>query len=38
MQKEYRPGSLRQKLFDADSPDISKRHPAFGYRGMFSGR
>ena len=38
MQKQYRPGSLRQKLFDVDAPDISKRHPAFGYRGMFTGR
>jgi FMN-dependent oxidoreductase (nitrilotriacetate monooxygenase family) len=36
MQKEYRPGTLRQKLFDTDTPDISQRHPAFGYRGMFS--
>ena len=36
MQKEYRSGTLRQKLFDADTPDISPRHPAFGYRGMFS--
>ena len=38
MQKEYRPGSLRQKLFDVNTADISKRHPAFGYRGMFSNR
>ncbi len=38
MQKEYRPGTLRQKLFDADTPDVSQRHPAFGYRGMFSSR
>ena len=38
MQKEYRPGTLRQKLFDAETPDISQRHPAFGYRGMFSSR
>jgi alkanesulfonate monooxygenase SsuD/methylene tetrahydromethanopterin reductase-like flavin-dependent oxidoreductase (luciferase family) len=36
LQKEYLPGTLRQKLFDADTPDISERHPAFGYRGMFS--
>ncbi|MEO3760141.1 LLM class flavin-dependent oxidoreductase [Mycobacterium sp. B14F4] len=36
MQKEYRPGTLRQKLFDTDAADISSRHPAFGYRGMFS--
>jgi long-chain alkane monooxygenase len=38
MQKEYRPGTLRQKLFDTDTPDISQHHPAFGYRGMFSTR
>ena len=36
MQKEYRPGTLRQKLFDTESPDVSERHPAFRYRGMFS--
>jgi phosphotransacetylase len=36
MQEEYRPGTLRQKLFDIDTPDICERHPAFGYRGMFS--
>ena len=36
MQKEYRSGTLRQKLFDTDAADISERHPAFGYRGMFS--
>ena len=36
MQKEYRTGTLRQKLFDTDNPDISIRHPASGYRGMFS--
>jgi len=36
MQSEYRPGTLRQKLFDTNSPGISERHPAFGYRGMFS--
>ncbi|KUI28374.1 monooxygenase [Mycobacterium sp. IS-1742] len=35
MQTEYRPGTLRQKLFDAATPDISERHPAHGYRGMF---
>lgn len=35
MQKEYRQGTLRQKLFDAEAPDISVRHPAHGYRGMF---
>jgi long-chain alkane monooxygenase len=38
MQKEYRPGTLREKLFDTDRPDISERHPAYGYRGMFSER
>lgn len=36
MQRDYRPGTLRQKLFDTDNPHISDRHPAFGYRGMFS--
>lgn len=36
MQREYRPGTLREKLFDKASPDISERHPAHGYRGMFS--
>jgi long-chain alkane monooxygenase len=35
MQRDYRPGTLRQKLFDTDNPHISERHPAFGYRGMF---
>lgn len=35
MQKEYRSGTLREKLFDADSGDINERHPAYGYRGMF---
>ena len=38
MQKDYRPGTLRQKLFDTDNPDISQHHPAFRYRGMFSTR
>lgn len=36
MQKEYRPGTLREKLFAVDTPDINERHPARGYRGMFS--
>jgi long-chain alkane monooxygenase len=36
MQREYRPGTLREKLFDTDHPHISERHPARGYRGMFS--
>ncbi len=35
MQTEYRPGTLREKLFDTATPDISARHPARGYRGMF---
>jgi hypothetical protein len=34
MQTEYRPGTLRQKIFDTDRPHISERHPAHGYRGM----
>lgn len=38
MQKEYRLGTLRQKLFDTDTAEISQHHPAFGYRGMFSSR
>lgn len=38
MQREYRPGTLREKIFDTDSPHVSHRHPAFGYRGMFSGK
>jgi hypothetical protein len=37
MQKEYCPGTLREKLFDAPTADISQRHPAYGYRGMFCG-
>jgi long-chain alkane monooxygenase len=36
MQREYGPGTLRQKLFDTDEPHISPRHPAFAYRGMYS--
>lgn len=36
MQKEYRPGTLREKLFGTTAADISERHPAYGYRGMFS--
>ncbi|MBX8691751.1 NtaA/DmoA family FMN-dependent monooxygenase [Mycobacterium sp. 20091114027_K0903767] len=35
MQKEYRRGTLREKLFDSPTPDINDRHPAYGYRGMF---
>lgn len=36
MQTEYRPGTLREKVFDTDSAGICDRHPAHGYRGMFS--
>lgn len=36
MQTEYRPGTLREKLF-GEGADISVRHPAYGYRGMFAG-
>src|SRR5271166_635542 len=35
MQRDYRQGTLRQKIFDVDSPDIAKTHPAYNYRGMF---
>jgi hypothetical protein len=35
MQREYRSGTLREKLFDTDDPHICERHPAFGYRGRF---
>jgi alkanesulfonate monooxygenase SsuD/methylene tetrahydromethanopterin reductase-like flavin-dependent oxidoreductase (luciferase family) len=35
MQKEYRSGTLREKLFEA-GPGIGERHPAHRYRGMFS--
>jgi long-chain alkane monooxygenase len=35
MQSEYRPGTLREKLFGTTSPDINQRHPAHSYRGMF---
>lgn len=38
MQTEYRPGTLREKLFDTDEAHISQRHPAYGYRGMFNRR
>lgn len=38
MQTQYRPGTLREKLFGADTPDISQRHPAHTYRGMFCGK
>jgi hypothetical protein len=34
MQSRYESGTLREKLFGA-SADISERHPAHGYRGMF---
>ncbi|MBX7446934.1 LLM class flavin-dependent oxidoreductase [Mycolicibacterium sp. 3033] len=36
MQTEYQPGTLREKLFGTTSAGISERHPAYGYRGMFS--
>lgn len=35
MQREYRSGTLREKLFDTDDAYISERHPARAYRGMF---
>jgi long-chain alkane monooxygenase len=35
MQQDYRQGTLRQKIFDVDAPDIAKTHPAYNYRGMF---
>ncbi|WP_243858541.1 hypothetical protein [Mycobacterium sp. DL440] len=35
MQREYQPGTLREKLFGTSSGDISERHPAHGYRGKF---
>ena len=37
MQTEYQPGTLREKLFDVSTSDISERHPVHGYRGMFCG-
>ena len=36
MQSEYRAGTLREKVFGGGA-DISHRHPAYGYRGMFAG-
>jgi FMN-dependent oxidoreductase (nitrilotriacetate monooxygenase family) len=36
MQREYRPGTLREKVFGLQSADISERHPARRYRGMFT--
>lgn len=36
MQTEYRPGTLREKLFSGGA-GINERHPAYGYRGMFAG-
>jgi phosphotransacetylase len=38
MQREYRQGTLREKVFDAQRADISERHPAYRYRGMFAAR
>jgi FMN-dependent oxidoreductase (nitrilotriacetate monooxygenase family) len=35
MQTEYRPGTLREKLFQTPTADVNERHPAYGYRGMF---
>jgi hypothetical protein len=35
MQTAYRPGTLREKLFGG-GPDISDRHPAYSYRGIFA--
>lgn len=35
MQKEYHPGTLREKLFGTSDAGINERHPAYGYRGMF---
>lgn len=35
MQREYRTGTLREKLFDATDAGVNERHPAYGYRGMF---
>ncbi|WP_319436857.1 LLM class flavin-dependent oxidoreductase [Mycobacterium sp. RTGN5] len=37
MQTEYLPGTLREKLFGG-GPNISERHPAYGYRGMYAGQ
>jgi FMN-dependent oxidoreductase (nitrilotriacetate monooxygenase family) len=36
MQKNYRQGTLRQKVFGTDRPGISEHHPAYSYRGMFN--
>ena len=36
MQTEYRPGTLRQKIFDTDLPHINERHPAHGFRGTLA--
>jgi alkanesulfonate monooxygenase SsuD/methylene tetrahydromethanopterin reductase-like flavin-dependent oxidoreductase (luciferase family) len=38
MQTEYRPGTLREKLFETPTADIGERHPAYSYRGMFCDR
>lgn len=35
MQKQYRPGTLREKLFGTSDAGINERHPAYRYRGMF---
>ena len=34
MQTDYHPGTLREKLFETPTGDVSKRHPAHSYRGM----
>ncbi|MDZ7882643.1 MAG: NtaA/DmoA family FMN-dependent monooxygenase [Mycobacterium sp.] len=36
MQREYHPGTLREKVFGVHGADINERHPARGYRGMFA--
>lgn len=38
MQKEYRTGTLREKLFDVPDAGVNERHPAHAYRGMFCDR
>ena len=38
MQREYTPGTLRQKLFPGSGPCLSKRHPARAWRRHFGHR
>jgi FMN-dependent oxidoreductase (nitrilotriacetate monooxygenase family) len=38
MQTEYRPGTLREKLFPGRGPSLPDRHPARAYRRLFHGR